>query len=101
MKNFQKINYLLAVAIVLLSSVLFLGFKASTSLNKVTVCHTPPGNPSNCHEISVSMNALQAHLNHGDNMVCHAEGELEAYMKIMREYLEIQPNSLVAVMTDF
>ena len=34
--------------------------------NKVDVCHLPPGNPDNWHTISVSENALNAHLGHGD-----------------------------------
>ncbi len=33
---------------------------------KVAICHVPPGNPANSHTISVSQNAVQAHLNHGD-----------------------------------
>jgi hypothetical protein len=33
---------------------------------KVTICHVPPGNPANSHTISVSENAVQAHLSHGD-----------------------------------
>ena len=33
---------------------------------KVQVCHVPPGNPSNFHTITISENALQAHLAHGD-----------------------------------
>ncbi|OQY44003.1 MAG: hypothetical protein DRR08_29145 [Candidatus Parabeggiatoa sp. nov. 2] len=36
--------------------------------NKVTVCHNPPGNPSAAQTISVSKNALQTHLNHGDSL---------------------------------
>ncbi len=32
----------------------------------VTICHIPPGNPNNPQTITVSVNALQAHLNHGD-----------------------------------
>lgn len=39
---------------------------ASAQAAKVDVCHLPPGNPDNWHTISVSENALQAHLNHGD-----------------------------------
>jgi hypothetical protein len=35
---------------------------------KVTICHIPPGNPANAHEISVSINALPAHLAHGDTI---------------------------------
>jgi hypothetical protein len=33
---------------------------------KVQVCHIPPGNPANFHTITISENALQAHLDHGD-----------------------------------
>jgi hypothetical protein len=35
---------------------------------KVTICHVPPGNPENAHEITVSINALPAHLAHGDTI---------------------------------
>jgi hypothetical protein len=33
---------------------------------KAQVCHIPPGNPDNFHTITVSQNAVQAHLGHGD-----------------------------------
>lgn len=33
---------------------------------KVQVCHVPPGNPANFHTITISEDALQAHLAHGD-----------------------------------
>jgi len=36
---------------------------------KVLICHIPPGNPENAHTISVSVNAVPAHLAHG-----HTEG---------------------------
>lgn len=36
--------------------------------DKITVCHIPPGNPENMHEIDISVNALNAHLAHGDNV---------------------------------
>lgn len=36
------------------------------SQGKVPVCHAPPGNPDNAHTIVISENALQAHLDHGD-----------------------------------
>jgi len=36
-------------------------------LKKVDICHIPPGNPENYHEISVSINAVAEHLVlHGD-----------------------------------
>ncbi len=34
--------------------------------HKITICHIPPGNPANAHSITVSINALDAHLAHGD-----------------------------------
>jgi len=35
---------------------------------KVDVCHIPPGNPENVHTISISENALAAHMDHGDSL---------------------------------
>lgn len=34
---------------------------------KFNVCHIPPGNPSNAHNICISVNALNAHLTTGSN----------------------------------
>ena len=43
---------------------------------KVTICHIPPGNPANWHAITVSINAIPAHLAHGDSLGdCECEGE--------------------------
>jgi hypothetical protein len=33
---------------------------------KILVCHVPPGNPSNAHEVCIAYPAVNAHLNHGD-----------------------------------
>lgn len=33
---------------------------------KIEICHIPPGNPDNAHTLSISVNALKAHLAHGD-----------------------------------
>jgi hypothetical protein len=35
---------------------------------KVVICHIPPGEPENAHTISVSPNAVPAHLAHGDSL---------------------------------
>lgn len=44
--------------------------------HKVTICHIPPGNPDNAHAITVSVNAIPAHMAHGDAMGdCNCEGE--------------------------
>jgi hypothetical protein len=54
------------------ASALSLGapFAALAGGQKVTVCHVPPGNPANAHEIVVSPSAVPAHLsNHaGDRL---------------------------------
>jgi hypothetical protein len=34
---------------------------------KIDICHIPPGNPDAAHTIRISVNALKAHLAHGDN----------------------------------
>jgi len=34
--------------------------------NKLVICHIPPGNPDNSHEICVDDSAVPAHLAHGD-----------------------------------
>ena len=38
------------------------------SQGKVDICHIPPGNPANAHTINVSVNAVKAHLAHGDSL---------------------------------
>ena len=39
-------------------------FTVAEASHKVTICHIPPGNPSNAHLITMSQNALSAHLAH-------------------------------------
>jgi hypothetical protein len=39
-----------------------------TSSSTTTICHIPPGNPSNAHEISIGVPAVNAHLAHGDRL---------------------------------
>ena len=41
----------------------------------VTICHLPPGNPDNAHTIRVSVNAVPAHLAHGDHCGPCEEGD--------------------------
>ncbi len=40
----------------------------SNNGEKVIICHIPPGNPDNAHAIKVSINAVDAHLAHGDSI---------------------------------
>ncbi|HSB56209.1 MAG TPA: hypothetical protein VLD38_00160 [Nitrosopumilaceae archaeon] len=44
----------------------FLVLSSSTTSEKVTLCHIPPGNPGQAHTISVGSPAVAAHLAHGD-----------------------------------
>jgi hypothetical protein len=39
--------------------------RCGNNLNKVAVCHIPPGNPANAHTICISENGVPAHLAHG------------------------------------
>ncbi len=41
--------------------------RCGNNLQKVAVCHIPPGNPANAHTICISENGVPAHLAHG----CH------------------------------
>src|ERR1051326_3017547 len=89
MKNISKTLTRYTVAAILLSTFFLFSFttgnKQVNMVNndmKITICHTPPGNPGNCHEISVSLNALQAHLEHGDALVCHNQQELPLYQDL-------------------
>jgi hypothetical protein len=40
--------------------------EAAAGNAKVEICHIPPGNPANFHTITISENAVPAHLAHGD-----------------------------------
>ena len=49
--------------------IIFVSFGMAYAGNKkVTICHYPPGNKNNAHTITVSENALPAHLAHGDSL---------------------------------
>lgn len=54
-----------------LFGVCFLALPMSAALAatvKVDVCHIPPGNPDNAHTITISERAVEAHLDHGDQV---------------------------------
>ena len=69
---------------VLLVAVISIGLFALTAMRgpkegpKITICHIPPGNPDNAHSITISINALPAHLAHGDSEgACESQCTLE------------------------
>lgn len=57
----RLLAFVCIVAVLAISSVAF-----AASQGKVDICHIPPGNPGNAHTINVSVNAIPAHLAHGD-----------------------------------
>jgi hypothetical protein len=54
------------LGIVLVAFTMISSTKKDVNGEKIIVCHIPPGNPANAHDIEISINALQAHLDHGD-----------------------------------
>ncbi len=55
--------------------------------NKVDICHIPPGNPSNEQSIEVSVNAVKAHLAHGDYLGACGSCDTSTYTNKTIEYL--------------
>ncbi len=54
------------------------GFTMDSGNEKVTICHIPPGNPENAHSITISENAVAAHIaNHGDYIGRCGQGDPE------------------------
>jgi hypothetical protein len=50
--------------------------RVAAAVANTTVCHRPPGNPTNARDITVNETALPAHLAHGDLLggcVCNPE----------------------------
>ena len=72
----QKLTAIFGIAV--LAAILLGGLTFSQSAlaggagggppGKVTICHFPPGDPSDFETLSVSINALPAHLAHGDTI---------------------------------
>lgn len=53
----------------LMTAGLYAGTAIAAPPAKVTICHIPPGNPANAHEITVASPAVvNAHMKHGDTM---------------------------------
>jgi len=60
----------------LVCSTAFVPSSVADNLPNITICHIPPGNPANAHEITVDLSAIPAHLAHGDNLgSCECVGD--------------------------
>ncbi len=53
----------------------------------ITICHCPPGNPDNCHTITIDPAALPAHLAHGDTLGPCDEGDSLPVRTLVKEQL--------------
>lgn len=94
-KNFAGRGKAALAGTLLLSLSMFLfSFTGGNNPCTITICHVPPGNPANCHEITISINALPAHLAHGDHLECHDPGEYGLY-------LDLAGNNSTLVHVDF
>jgi hypothetical protein len=57
----------LATAVLLMfAATLGLGTRLVAQPEQITICHVPPGNEDEAHDITISERALPAHLSHGD-----------------------------------
>jgi len=69
-------KYIPRVLVSLLFLMLFGATIGSASAgSKATICHIPPGNPSNAHTIVIGESAVPAHLAHGDSLGECGSGE--------------------------
>ncbi len=86
MKTLTALRVASSKAKIISLAILFLiglsGFNTNNN-DKITICHVPPGNADNCHEITISKNALQTHLNHGDRLFCKSEADLAEALKLV------------------
>jgi len=74
---------IISACIVLLAVIGFSFKPAGVTPEKITICHMPPGNPSNCQEITISVNAFETHMDHHDDaLVCYNQNELEFYQHL-------------------
>lgn len=66
----KKLNFtLIAVKITAFVVMVFLNGMVLAQDGKITICHCPPGNPNNCHSITISVNAWYAHFEHHDDYI--------------------------------
>ena len=60
-------RWIVLFALAAVATALLVGTIAARN-EQVTICHIPPGNPSNAHTITVSESAVPAHQAHGDTL---------------------------------
>jgi len=58
---------------------------------KIEICHVPPGNHDNAHTLSISVNAMRAHLAHGDYIeACEVDDDESNDEEVIEIEVEIE-----------
>ncbi len=79
----KKSILIASLAVLITLGYSFKGGPVLKELTKITICHIPPGNEANCHEITISMNAFNQHItHHGDALICHDPAEVDEYVRL-------------------
>ena len=69
--------------------------RCGKKMDKVLVCHVPPGNPANCHTICIAYAAVQAHLALGSYLgYCNGEKTIIATETVENAGLKVFPNPM-------
>lgn len=77
------------------------GVVTQTAVDKVTICHYPPGNPGNAQTITVGAPAVAAHVaEHGDT-IGPCQGELTAHLVVIKHVINDEVEGASAVAGDF
>ena len=72
------------------------GVVTQAGVEKVTICHYPPGNPGNAQTITVGKPAVAAHVaEHGDT-IGPCQGELTAHLVVIKHVINDEGGSAVA-----
>lgn len=61
---------------------------------QITICHKPPGNPTNVQTLTISKSALSAHLAHGDNVGACTDADLHTQQEEKQKQVQEQEEQL-------
>jgi hypothetical protein len=81
-----------------LAAVSLFAFTTGNDHMRIVVEHIPPGNVENTTDIDLPINALSAHIQHGDNIVVSSAGEAEQMKKFLEKYnIELLPTTSIII----
>lgn len=63
--------------------------------HKITICHVPPGNPSNAHEITIDKSAWSAHQNnHEGDYIGKCKSNRDKFCKLCDKFCTVAPSNV-------